>query len=285
MPLNWGQFEGRERSAFLERPEVLRAIDEALKAKGWGSMDEGGKVTALKQEPQEMLGDSAKEFSEHSEGMSKSKYFYIVKIVEQKLRRQGVKQPLIADLGCGPGVLTRELAEEIKDAKAVGIDLSTDMLSWAKAGAEKAALNDRVKFLQMDAADAAGYFEQTEGRKPDMVVSRNMIHRVPDIEKMLEAFIQTAKDDGGMVYSVSFVSPENFDLRGLNMFLKGIRDRQPWPDLQESWTLAYLNAPTLERYQSAVNALNQKFKLKSVTVVQDNLNYLNIMIEKATQTT
>ena len=54
----------------------------------------------------------------------------------------------IADLGCGPGLLTHSLAERWPMARVVGADNSPDMLEQAR----KLALPDRLEFIEADLA-------------------------------------------------------------------------------------------------------------------------------------
>ncbi|MBI3231556.1 MAG: hypothetical protein HYZ51_00550 [Candidatus Doudnabacteria bacterium] len=107
-----------------------------------------------------------------------------------------------------------------------------------------------------------------------------MLHRVDNIVQFLSAFAQTAKDKGGVIFSVSFLNPENYNLENLRNFLKGIHDREFSPELHKAWTLAYLNAPKLLECQEAVNKVGEEAGAKNASVTLDGLNYVNIMIEK-----
>lgn len=57
----------------------------------------------------------------------------------------------VADIGCGDGYSTLNIAKEIKDADFVGIDYSTKMIENAKKNLSNfARLTDRIKFLTGD---------------------------------------------------------------------------------------------------------------------------------------
>ncbi len=264
-----------------ERQAILRRIDMLIRSKGWGSIDHNGKITPFEKEPQEMGGEAAKEFFEHAKslGWLASHYKTVANKASEIIESHGIHKPLIADLGAGPGTLGKDMALKMPEAKIVEIDLSADMLKIAREQISEAGLNDRVEVLQMDAMAAGGYF-QTRGKQPDLVVSRNMLHRVEDVGKFLLAFTKTAKQDGGIVYSVSFFNPQNFSTLGLGNFYGGIRRRSQYPHLQKAWTLAYLNAPTLEQYKAAGKYVQNSTPIKNISIEPDNLNYVNILIEK-----
>jgi trans-aconitate 2-methyltransferase len=77
---------------------------------------------------------------------------------------------LIADLGCGPGNLTRSLAERWPDARIVGVDNSAEMLEQARAP----GLTGRLDFVL---ADLAAW---TPDRPVDLLISNAAFQWVPD---------------------------------------------------------------------------------------------------------
>lgn len=76
----------------------------------------------------------------------------------------------IADLGCGPGNLTRILAERWPGAAVVGVDSSAEMLTAARAN----RLPGRVEFVQAD------IMTWTPDRPVDLLISNAALHWVPD---------------------------------------------------------------------------------------------------------
>jgi trans-aconitate 2-methyltransferase len=80
-----------------------------------------------------------------------------------------------ADLGCGPGDLTRVLADRWPRARVTGVDSSQEML----AAARESALPGRLEFIQADAA--------TWGPPAplDLVVSNAALQLIPDHEGLL----------------------------------------------------------------------------------------------------
>src|SRR5207244_8434580 len=64
------------------------------------------------------------------------------------VRVQKEQADFIADLGCGPGNLTRTLAERWPAARVVGVDNSTEMLEQARP----LSVPNRLDFVQADIA-------------------------------------------------------------------------------------------------------------------------------------
>ncbi len=85
-----------------------------------------------------------------------------------RVRRDNAE--FIADLGCGPGNLTRTLAERWPTARIVGVDNSAEMLEQAKT----AALAGRLDFVQADISS------WSPDRPVDLLVSNAAFQWVPD---------------------------------------------------------------------------------------------------------
>jgi trans-aconitate 2-methyltransferase len=83
----------------------------------------------------------------------------------------------IADLGCGPGHLTRTLAERWPEAKVVGVDNSPEMLAQARA----LTIPGRLEFVE---ADAAVWRPE---RPLDLLVSNAVLHWLPDHDRLFAA--------------------------------------------------------------------------------------------------
>src|ERR1700693_6355621 len=85
------------------------------------------------------------------------------------------KTRLIIDLGCGPGRLTRQLAERWPAARVVGVD------NWAEmpAKAELFAIPGRVQFVRADLAD------WSPDQPVDLILSNAALHWIGDHEALL----------------------------------------------------------------------------------------------------
>jgi len=86
----------------------------------------------------------------------------------------------IIDVGMGPGRLPIEIAKQVENAKAFGIDLSEDMIKIAKRNADREGVGDRVEFRVGSAYDT-GF----ENNSIDLVVSTGTMHH---LSKPLNAF-------------------------------------------------------------------------------------------------
>lgn len=100
----------------------------------------------------------------------------------------------IADLGCGPGELTVDLAERFGAASVVGIDHSAEMLARAATHADP-----RVSFVQADIA------EHPLGGL-DLIVSNAALHWLPDHARVFELLRDGLAERGQLAVQM----PNNF---------------------------------------------------------------------------
>src|SRR5438067_13807750 len=66
-------------------------------------------------------------------------------------RPAGLEDAWIADLGCGPGVSTFELARQLPSARLIGLDIAPRMLRQARRREVKPAA-EAITWLRADAA-------------------------------------------------------------------------------------------------------------------------------------
>lgn len=111
-------------------------------------------------------------------------------------RRRDPPPQVVVDLGCGPGTLTRDLAERWPDAHVLGIDSSPDMVS---AAAEHAAPG-RLEFARSDLADWRA------DRPVDVLVANAALHWVPGHVDLLAPFAAGLAPGGVLAFQV----PDNF---------------------------------------------------------------------------
>ncbi len=87
----------------------------------------------------------------------------------------GVPSPSVLEIGPGPGEVAVRLARLVPDLRLVGLDIDPSMVALAGARAERAGVDDRVRFVVGDVAampfDAASF---------DLVVSSFSAHHWPD---------------------------------------------------------------------------------------------------------
>jgi trans-aconitate 2-methyltransferase len=102
----------------------------------------------------------------------------------------------VVDLGCGPGTLTRLLADKWPDARIEGIDASAEMIDQAQA------LDDsRIEFRL---GDIQGWSPEPD---VDVVISNAALQWVPDHLPLITAWAQAMTAGSWLAWQV----PGNFD--------------------------------------------------------------------------
>ena len=124
-----------------------------------------------------------------------------------------------ADLGCGPGTLTRTLCTRWPDATVYGVDNSPHMLE--KAG--QLATHPRLHFIQ---ADLAAW--QPE-RRLDCIVSNAALQWVPDHARVLPHLLSLLAPRGVLAVQM----PCNFDQPAHHLLYELVR-QDPWADWLDS---------------------------------------------------
>lgn len=102
----------------------------------------------------------------------------------------------VVDLGCGPGNLTRTLAERWSTADVEGVDSSVEMIERA----EREAAHDRVRYTVAD-----GRTWQPD-RPVDVLTSNATLQWVPEHLELLEGFVSMVAPGGWFAFQV----PGNF---------------------------------------------------------------------------
>ena len=99
-----------------------------------------------------------------------------VALVAQLIDKTGPlpENPVIVDLGCGPGNIAIRLAEVLPNAQVIGIDGSEAMLAVAKQ--RSVETSREIKFVGMQLQDTAAFFKDSA----DLVVSNSLLHHLHD---------------------------------------------------------------------------------------------------------
>lgn len=98
----------------------------------------------------------------------------------------------ILDVGCGPGIVSMQLAE--LGHKVTSVDLSDEMLSCARKNAKDAGLD-----IDFHKGNAMSLDFPDEGF--DAVVSGYMLWTVPDPRKVISEWSRVLRKDGTLVYT------------------------------------------------------------------------------------
>ncbi|HTW21911.1 MAG TPA: methyltransferase domain-containing protein [Mycobacteriales bacterium] len=119
----------------------------------------------------------------------------------------------IADVGCGPGSLTRSLAERWPDATVVGVDSSVDMI----AAAEPLAIPGRLEFVRADLR------EWRPAAPVDLVVANAVLQWVPGHLELLAGMAEWLAPGGALAFQV----PDNFD-QPSHTVVRELRNSDRW---------------------------------------------------------
>ena len=130
----------------------------------------------------------------------------------------------VADLGCGPGNLTRTLCTRWPDAKVTGVDNSPQMLEKA----QQLPANPKLHFVQADIATW----------QPDMpfdrIISNAALQWVPDHEHVLPHLVSVLAPHGVLAVQM----PRNFDEAAHRLLYELVR-QDPWTEWLSSWQERY----------------------------------------------
>ena len=113
-------------------------------------------------------------------------YAFALALVE-RLRLQGTER--ILDLGCGDGKVTAELAARVPQGSALGIDISAEMIAFARQMFPASAYPN-LSFRHGDAAKI------TFRREFDVVVSLACLHWVEDLATALQGIKRSLAPGG-----------------------------------------------------------------------------------------
>ena len=98
----------------------------------------------------------------------------------------------VLDVGCGSGVVTREIARRVGSrGLAVGLDPSPALLAAARELAEKAGFGDRMEFREGDALRLP-----IPDRSFDVVVCVTVLSHVPKGEAAIPEFVRVLRPGG-----------------------------------------------------------------------------------------
>ncbi len=197
----------------------------------------------------------------------------------------------IADLGCGPGNLTRTLAEGWPAARIVGVDSSAEMLAQASA------IPGRLEFVRADLTS------WTPDRPLDLIVSNAALQWVDHHESLLPRLAGMLAPGGTLAVQV----PYHFDtaafqieeetkadprwsaaLKGVGLHMKSVMPLTWYVErlhdlgfTVDAWETTYLHVlagdnPVLEWFKGSalrplLNALDPQAKIEFLDDVGDRL--------------
>ena len=150
----------------------------------------------------------------------------------------GRPDPLILDLGCGPGSLATRLLDRIPDATVIGVDADPVTLALGSAAYEGTGLN--LRFTDLDMRQEGWTAALGLDRQVDVAVSTTALHWLIEPElRALYAELATVLKPGGLLLDgdhFELVEKENPVLARLDRALRAREDARRFPDGHgESW--------------------------------------------------
>jgi len=130
--------------------------------------------------------------------------------------RAGASDPsYVVDLGCGPGPLTRLMADRWPTAAVLGVDSSPEMIE----SAQEHAIDGRLDFVVGDIGT------WRPDRPVDVLVSNAALHWVPGHVELFAGFADALTPDGVFAFQV----PDNFTEPSHTLLLE-LRTSPRWRD-------------------------------------------------------
>jgi len=115
--------------------------------------------------------------------------------VQMAARLEGLDAGRVADLGCGPGVSTFELARHLPSAQFIGLDVAPRMLSEARRRRRDADVsNARITWLRADAAKLA-----FQSASLDACTGHSFLYLVADRRAVLSEIRRVLRPGGRLV--------------------------------------------------------------------------------------
>ena len=112
------------------------------------------------------------------------------------IKSLGVEGGRYLEVGAGTGVLAAMIAEDNPDVHITAVEISSDMVTVAREYIEEEKLEDRIRFVAMDAADDVMMEELGEF---DLVYSTLAMHHWKDAEKVIGNLLK-AVGAGGVLF-------------------------------------------------------------------------------------
>lgn len=122
----------------------------------------------------------------------------VVDVLEEVLDRS---DPLVLDLGCGPGSLARRIHDRLPGARVVGVDMDPLLLGLARS-----AHGNWLRVEQLDLRDPDWLARVDLDRAPDAVVSSTALHWI-DREPLEQVIAATAAclAEGGVLIDADHI--------------------------------------------------------------------------------
>ncbi len=157
-----------------------------------------------------------KEFSKQVSTLANATFFTDQEIIEKiKTTADLTHEMTVLDAGCGPGILTETLAPLVH--KIVAYDLTPEMVEAAETRCKKAELSN-VEY-RIGTIESLPY----ENEHFDRVITRLVVHHLPEPSKGLEEMHRVLKKNGKLILA-DIISAEDPKKNALHNALEVLRD-------------------------------------------------------------
>ncbi|EAQ80913.1 class I SAM-dependent methyltransferase [Blastopirellula marina] len=109
----------------------------------------------------------------------------------------------VLDVGTGTALIPIALCQKLPMARVMAIDMSTAMLTLAKANVDMDGMLDRIQLAHIDAADT-GY----ENEMFDLVISNSIVHHLEDPLPTLQEIVRVTRPQG-MIFVRDLLRPQS----------------------------------------------------------------------------
>jgi SAM-dependent methyltransferase len=158
----------------------------------------------------------------------------------------------VLDLFCGSGRLLRHLLPGRPDIQAIGLDLSAEMLTLARAGLAASGVGDRVDLRQGD----GGFADRLVPESIGAICSLSALHHCPthdDLVAVLKAVRRLRERTGCAIWLFDLVRPDDESLLELLPRAHELSTRQQLPPLfKRDWTCSLHAGWTVDEFRDAI---------------------------------
>jgi SAM-dependent methyltransferase len=112
----------------------------------------------------------------------------------------------VLDAGCGPGLVSEALLAHPGGYRVLGCDLSAEMV--ARARARCAGAGGRAEVVRADALEVAGEIAGAARPPVDAIVSRLVVHHVPDPAAFVDGLTRALPPGGALVLADHLGDPD-----------------------------------------------------------------------------
>ena len=133
--------------------------------------------------------ENARQYAEMAKKSAKMMYGSFLKHVKSL----DVKGGEYLEVGAGPGILAAMIAEDNPDVHITAVEISSDMVTVAREYIEERKLEDRIRFVTLDATDEELMEELGEF---DLIYSTLAMHHWKDPEKVISNLLKVVGAEG-----------------------------------------------------------------------------------------